>query len=60
MGLVLGVLRNGNVQGCNLIHELSAAGIIGLELVGFSGELVNLGNELLFISVHYSSFLIYY
>ena len=52
------MLRDSNVEGCNLSHELSAARIIGLELVGFIGELVNLGQELLFINIHDSSFLL--
>ena len=52
------MLRDGDVQGCNLVDELGTAGVDVLELVGFGGELVNLGQELFFISVHESSFLI--
>jgi hypothetical protein len=55
-GLTLSVLGNGNVQGCDLVHELLALFACG-ELIGYGGELVSDRQELLCKSVHEVSFL---
>jgi len=49
-GLTLNVLGDGNVQGCDLVHELLALFACG-ELIGYGGELVSDRQELLCKSV---------
>jgi hypothetical protein len=50
------VLGDGNVQGCDLVHELLAQ-FACWELIGYGGESVNLRQELFCKSVHEASFL---